>query len=241
MQPDQHSRNGRTSSDSRERFAIIPASVLASELLTPTDVRMYGVIAMHDGGNGAWATLATLVRESNLKPRTAQRATANLAKFGFVEREIRRGQPTLYRVLSRPRTSATSGVRPTSPVTPIKDKRTETREQTEGSIVASLRCDHPLTAELHELISPLLDESDTLTAEHASELQRAHDDDPHVFAAHAWDVSGARHPLATLLWRLNAGVLTGEGEHGEWKYVLDRWTDASCPLPCERARDYIDA
>jgi len=66
--------------------------------LKPSEFRVYCHVARRDGNEGAWSSVAKMARVCRLHPQTVRRALRTLTEHRLLEREVRHGETTVYRV-----------------------------------------------------------------------------------------------------------------------------------------------
>ena len=114
--------NAMSEKDNWMRFGMIYLPVLASSELKSADKVVYAAISMHCGGlaRRSKVSQAKLAHETNLGPRTVQRAVKNLKQLGLLEAHGN-GKSNTYRLLTPDRpvvgTDDILDVRPTTSVT----------------------------------------------------------------------------------------------------------------------------
>lgn len=94
-------------------LSIIPSRAVADTNLTDLQVRVLcavGTFTNRLGGN-VWASINTLAKQSNLSPRSVQRALPILIERGYLRKIERTGRTNMYEViLQDPTGGVTSGV-----------------------------------------------------------------------------------------------------------------------------------
>jgi len=66
--------------------------------LKPSEFRVYCHITRRDGNEGAWSSVAKMARVCRLHPQTVRRVLRTLTEHRLLEREVRHGETTVYRV-----------------------------------------------------------------------------------------------------------------------------------------------
>jgi cell division protein FtsB len=66
--------------------------------LKPSEFRVYCHVARRDGIEGAWSSVANMARVCRLHPQTVRKALRTLTEHRLLEREVRHGETTVYRV-----------------------------------------------------------------------------------------------------------------------------------------------
>lgn len=98
-------------------LSIIPSSAVADTELTDLQVRVLcavGTFTNRLGGN-VWASINTLAKQSNLSPRSVQRALPVLIDRGYLRKIERTGRTSVYEIVLGVTSESEGGDQPVTP------------------------------------------------------------------------------------------------------------------------------